>query len=137
MQHDHRRPGPEHFLHRRDGLCKSGQACDAGARRDRKARRRVDMARRTLRPPHHSRPPADGRQCLAQEEHHPILGVRVLFLPGFTARLKHYLLSQRRDVSGRRWCRIRLEEQQARASPTGTVVFFPLHPHRGLLDPSD
>ena len=58
---------------------------------------------------------------MAQEEHHPILGVRVL-LSRFTHGLTHNLLSQRCDVSRRQWYRIRLEEQQARASTTGTVV---------------
>ena len=79
LQHVHRRPGREHLVHRRDGLDQPGQARDARARRDQKPRRRVDMARVTLGPAHHPRPPAGACQCLAQKELHPILGVRAFF----------------------------------------------------------
>ena len=80
MQYDHRRPGPEYLLHRCDGLLKSAQARNARTRRDREAGRRVDMARCTFRHSHHTWPPADACQCLAQEKYHSILGVRLLFL---------------------------------------------------------
>ena len=72
MQHDDPRPGRKHVLRRRDGLYQARQTGDARARRGRKARRRVDVARRAVRLAHPSRPPSGARQRVAQEEHHPI-----------------------------------------------------------------
>ena len=83
MQHDDPRPGRKHVLRRRDGLYQARQTGDARARRGRKARRPVDMARRALRLAHHARPPSGARKRVAQEEHHPIPRVRVSPPPFF------------------------------------------------------